>query len=665
MNGTSVITWNSNNATSCTGTGGVNGWSGGKGTSGSFYTGQLTSTTNFGITCTNSSGQSANASTTVTVTQAQTCQDPNANNYGGPLPCTYNQPQPPTVSLYANPTQVNQNGSSVLTWTSNNATSCSASGGVSGWPGNKPISGTFYTGALTNTVTFYITCTNSIGQQANASAIVFVDNNNGGGNVSVNIYADDTSIDEGDETMVRWDSNNADYCTASGGTNGWSGSRNTSGSFDTGSLDNDETYRITCYNQNGSATDYVTINVDEDNNNNNNDDEPDVTTRNATNVSTSSATLNGRVDGNGSSVRAWFEYGTNTNLGYTTSQNSYGSGSTDYSRSISGLYPNTTYYFRAVAENSDGTDYGSILSFRTGENFIYNPPVNNQPTVVIFADSTNLSYNGATTIRWSTYNASSCVASGGSVGWAGVKSLGPASFYTGSLTSSRTYTITCTNNYGSATDYVTVNVRGQVINNPVTPTSYVIINSSVDRNQPIVPTIDNTRPRPGDEINYTVSYQNIGNASITSLTLRLDLPYEVDYMFSTPNNPTRNGNTLIFNLGTLRANGQGSVTVRVRVRENVAPGALLNFPAILTYTDPAGNTQSVSANVSAQVWNGDDTKNNIFLGANVFGADFLPDNLFGWLILLILILILILLARYLYSGVQPFKKRTVTTTVQH
>jgi uncharacterized repeat protein (TIGR01451 family) len=312
------------------------------------------------------------------------------------------------------------------------------------------------------------------------------------------------------------------------------------------------------------------------------------------------------------------------------------------------------------------------------------------PTVGISANSTNLSYRGSTTIRWYTTNATSCYASDGSVGWAGVKSIGPGSFYTGSLTSSKTYTITCTNAYGSATDSVRVNVRGQIINpvTPVAPTSYVIINSSVDRNQPIVPTIDNTRPHPGDQINYTVSYQNIGNASITGLTLRITLPYEADYMLSTPNNPVITGNVLTFNLGTLKANGQGSVTVRVRVKDNTPLGTVLNFPAVLTYTDPSGNVQSVSANVTAQVWSGDvntdvngntinrNTDNNINLGANVLGAGFWPESLFGWLLFLILLLLLILLILYIYEKIRNSKatkktppapkpvvvKKTTTTT---
>ena len=232
------------------------------------------------------------------------------------------------------------------------------------------------------------------------------------------------------------------------------------------------------------------------------------------------------------------------------------------------------------------------------------------------------------------------------------------------MTGTRTYTLTCNNNFGSATDSATVTVRGQTIANPIAPTSLVLITSSVDRNQPIVPTIDNSRPHPGDEINYTVSYQNVGTASITGLTLRIDLPSEVDYMFSNPNNPIVSGQTLIFNLGTLKANGQGTVTARVRVRDDIPANTNLNFPATLSYIDPSGTPQSVIANVSAQVWSAPTpaTNENNSLGANVFGADFFPTNLFGWLLLLVLVLVLIFLARYIMD--QSFRKKTVTTSNQ-
>jgi uncharacterized repeat protein (TIGR01451 family) len=273
------------------------------------------------------------------------------------------------------------------------------------------------------------------------------------------------------------------------------------------------------------------------------------------------------------------------------------------------------------------------------------------PTVNIYADSSNLEQNGSTFIRWDTTNANSCYGNnGGLVGWNGPKSIGPGSFFTGSLTVERIYSITCSNNYGSATDSVSVNVRPAPIINTTTTitrrplTSYVLITSSVDRNQPIVPTLDNTKPRPGDEINLTISYQNVGNGSINNLNLRIDLPNEVYYLSSIPGNPSFSGNTLFFNLGTLRANGQGTVVVRVKVRDNISNGTKLNFPATLSYTDPEGNTQSVNANVTAEVVGG---SNSINLGANAFLAgNFFPDTIVGWMLVIIIILIIILLSRH-------------------
>ena len=492
---------------------------------------------------------------------------------------------------------------------------------------------------------------------------------------TVDITADKTKIEEDDKTIVRWDSNNATSCTASDGRNNWAGSKSLDGSFNTGSLDRDVTYTITCTNQYGTDTDSVTIRIDDNN------EDPDVTTRAATDVDSDSATLNGRVDGNGTTTRAWFEYGTSRNMGEETRDRSYGSGSTSYDQNITGLRPNTTYYFRAVAENDDSDEvYGQILSFYTGDAYVP-PPIQQKPTVVLTADQTSLSYNRATTIRWYSVNATSCYASGGSIGWAGTKSIGTGAAYTGSLTSSKTYTMTCTNQYGSSTDSVTVIVRGQVLGttNPTPATNaLILLSSAVDRYQAIVPTLDNTRPHPGDEINYTVTYQNIGTGSATNLVLRLDLPYEVDYMSSNPNNPNRSGQTLIFNLGTLKPNGSGTISVRVRVRNDIPGGTILNFPATLSYVDPAGYPQSVSSNISATVWtdplllvnqnyqnydnqyydqNQYDSNNS--LGANVIGAGFFPGSLFEWLLLLILILVLIVLIKYIFN--QPQQRQVIVS----
>ncbi|MBU0998965.1 DUF11 domain-containing protein, partial [Patescibacteria group bacterium] len=358
---------------------------------------------------------------------------------------------------------------------------------------------------------------------------------------------------------------------------------------------------------------------------------------------------------------------------------------TNYHGSLPCQYP-YIYPQPQLCQDSSALNYrGALPCYYNNIQPIYIPPyvpptiiqpINNRPTVTVYADKTNVAYNGTATVRWITTNATYCNASGGSIGWAGIKSIGPGSFYTGSLTGSKTYTMTCSNNFGSASNSETITVREQTIavtNPKPAPTSLVLITSSVDRNQPIVPTIDNTRPRPGDEINYTVNYQNIGTGAIANLSLRIDLPLEVDYLSSSPNNPNTSGNILIFNLGTLKANGEGTVTIRTRVRNDISAGAILNFPSTLSYIDPSGQTQSVSANVSAQVWS-EGNENTLLFGANVFGAGFFPTNLFGWLFLIIIMLVLVWLAKYIFDQSfykkttvvtdQPSGKKTTTTTLQ-
>jgi len=82
----------------------------------------------------------------------------------------------------------------------------------------------------------------------------------------------------------------------------------------------------------------------------------------------SSLTFNGSVNTGGLPGNAWFEYGTDLNFGNSTTLNAFNwnSGySGGYSTNVSGLTANTTYYFRAVAQNFYGRSEGAILSLAT------------------------------------------------------------------------------------------------------------------------------------------------------------------------------------------------------------------------------------------------------------------------------------------------------------
>jgi Fibronectin type III domain len=113
---------------------------------GSQSTGTLSANKTYTLTC-SGAGASAAQSATVSVT--------------APLP---------TVSLGANPTTVASGATAKLTWSSTNATSCTASGG---WSGTQPVSGSLSTPSLTATTKFTLACTGS-GGTATQSATVTV-----------------------------------------------------------------------------------------------------------------------------------------------------------------------------------------------------------------------------------------------------------------------------------------------------------------------------------------------------------------------------------------------------------------------------------------------------------------------------------------------------------
>jgi phosphodiesterase/alkaline phosphatase D-like protein len=94
---------------------------------------------------------------------------------------------------------------------------------------------------------------------------------------------------------------------------------------------------------------------------------PAVTTKGASTLRDSTATLNGTVNPNGQSTTAYFEYGTSTSYGTKTAGKSIGSAGSTSSVAIgvSGLSAGTTYHFRIVASNVTGTSTGRDQTFAT------------------------------------------------------------------------------------------------------------------------------------------------------------------------------------------------------------------------------------------------------------------------------------------------------------
>ena len=93
---------------------------------------------------------------------------------------------------------------------------------------------------------------------------------------------------------------------------------------------------------------------------------PVIITNSATNVTSSSATLNGTVDPHGLTTTVYFQYGTTTSYGHITpNQSKTGNTYQNVMANVSGLAASTTYHFRIVATNTAGTRYGGDRTFIT------------------------------------------------------------------------------------------------------------------------------------------------------------------------------------------------------------------------------------------------------------------------------------------------------------
>src|SRR5581483_2709204 len=74
--------------------------------------------------------------------------------------------------------------------------------------------------------------------------------------------------------------------------------------------------------------------------------------------------LSGSVDPSSASTSAWFEYGTTTAYGSTTTPVNV-TASTTISAPVPSLLPNTLYHFRIAAQNAGGTTRGTDQTFTT------------------------------------------------------------------------------------------------------------------------------------------------------------------------------------------------------------------------------------------------------------------------------------------------------------
>ncbi|TSC91333.1 MAG: serine threonine rich antigen [Parcubacteria group bacterium Licking1014_17] len=541
------LSWTSSNATSCVAS---DDWSGSKATSGSESTGNLTSNKTFTITCNNQFGSDTD-SVTVKVRQATL----------------------PTVDIKANgsngPITINYNTSATLSWNSTNADSCVAS---NGWSGNKSTSGSESTGNLTSNKTYTITCSNQYGSDSDSVTVnvsqavlptVDIKANSSDGPITINYNTSAT---------LGWTSTNADSCVAS---NGWSGNKSTSGSESTGNLTSNHVYTITCSNTNGSASDSVTVNVQ---------NQVIPTVNLLANGSHGSITINYNTSAN----LSW----DSTNANYCIASNDWsGSKSTNGSESTGNLTNTRTYTITCYNNNGSASD--SVTVYVNNQN--------NYPTVDLLANgshgSITIPNNTSTTLSWSSSNANTCYAFNG---WTGTKST-YGSESTGNLTYSKTYTISCSNSYGSASDSVTVNVGNPTGQDMVSLQKF---GSNITRGQS--GDYSTITVYPNDTVRFAIHVTSLTSNTLYNVRISDALPAGFTYVNSST---TLDGilvsdgitNTGI-NIGTLTPNQERIVRFDARAASGSGLTAGTSYVSNIAYAD-ADSMNRVTTQLSITIVN--------------------------------------------------------------
>ncbi|HEY3852240.1 MAG TPA: S8 family serine peptidase [Steroidobacteraceae bacterium] len=158
----------------------------------------------------------------------------------------------PTLSLSV--LSIPLGSTATLTWTSMDATSCTASGSGSGisanWTGAQATNGSVtLTPTAAGTQTYLLTCTNAFGTSAAGTATLPV--YSGTPPAVPTFTLGSPSVTVGSSTTLAWSSVSATSCTASGA---WSGTLATSGSETiTPAAVGPQTYTLTCSNLGGSS----------------------------------------------------------------------------------------------------------------------------------------------------------------------------------------------------------------------------------------------------------------------------------------------------------------------------------------------------------------------------------------------------------------------------
>ncbi len=622
-------------------------------------------------------------------------------------------------SFTASPTSVSSGGYTTLSWNTTNCTTVTIDS-VS-----KPVDGSDSFGPLFADKTYTLNASNGTSNDTETRTVIVVGGTTSSTCFINTFYAEDTTIDEGDDAELHWQTTGCDYVTIDGDNKSLDGS-------DDYELDEDHTFYMRAWKSGQSdVTRTVHVNVDEDDNSSNGDCEIDsfvanpssviaggttqltwrtsdcdrvmidginysvddsgyfgplyagrtyeieawetgkrheedsvyvsvtninpsvfacndgidndldgktdypgdtgclsyadqdeynvpaisgttITTLTPTSLTSSSARLNGTVfNGGSNATQLSFEWGTDANnlFNKTNGQSTASNASVTFFDTLRNLSTNTTYYYRAVGQKTDGTVMrGDIRQFALS-NTIINTVFTN--TNVVTKTATVVEEDRGVIVGMGT-----------------------------NLVQLR---------------YITTDMFSNTLNN----NGGFGINQTINSNNGVQNVcVDDT-------VTFVVEYRNISNITLTNAILHIDIPKDVEFRSSSSGVFNKADNTITINVGTLIPGQNGQVSFEGIVQSSAANRDLLVVPATLSFENPNnGARETAIAYGLATTQNCIRTNSN--LAGFAFGSGFFPDTLLGWLLLILILLALIYLIRrwFLMNQTQPRSKTTTTTTTQ-
>ena len=261
-------------------------------------------------------------------------------------------------------------------------------------------------------------------------------------------------------TNLSWNVSDATSCVAS---NGWTGSKNANGGYQSiGSMTANTTFVLTCTGPGGNSTASVYVPV-----------EQQVQVQNVPVISLTASPNPSPY--NGVTNLSWNVSDATSCVasnGWTGGKNANGG-----YQSIGNMNANTTFVLTCTGPggNSTASVYVPVTQ-----------PVSNPPVIFLNASPTPVPYGGVVTLNWNVTNATSCVASNG---WTGEKTPNGGNQTIGNMTAGTTFILTCTGPSGTSSNsvYVPIQQQVQVQNPPINNNNVTLVTSPVDNTQRACP----------------------------------------------------------------------------------------------------------------------------------------------------------------------------------